>query len=187
MAKIYPSEPATVKPANLPDEILTSIGRLVRSCAEIEDVLDLFIGNLAELSETKVTILMGKTPISRKLEIASELAKIRPDAAAQAHKVAFDPVFSDILYCRNAVAHGSFMGTTEDGYVFRTANPGPIQDESKLRVVVCYPAETIHDFARVAEARIAELEGLLQVKEQRAERYTRPLLPHSKARNPKIG
>lgn len=187
MNKVYPSEPATVKPAELPDDVLTSIGRLVRSCAEIEDILDLFIGNLAELSETKVAILIGKTPISRKREIALELATIRADAAAKTHKIAFDSVFNEILYCRNAIAHGNFLGISDNGYVFRTANPGPIQDESKLQIAVCYSAEVIHDFARIAEARIGELEILLQVKERREERYTRSLLPHNKARIPKKG
>jgi hypothetical protein len=181
MARIYPSEKATVKPSELPDDIVLSIGKLVRACAEMEDILDLFICGLAEISESKATILLGRTAVTRRVEIALELAKLRTDEAVTVHKKAFDSAFDDILYCRNVVSHGTFMGTSEHGYVFRTALPGPTLTDQKLRLAVALPAQTIHDTAALATLRAAELEEFLQVKEQRAERQTQSLSPHNKS------
>lgn len=181
MSKVYPSEPAPVKPAILPDDVLLSIGKLVRACAEIEDILDLFISGLAGIDESKTGILLGRTAMTRRIEIALELANLRTDGAAKLHAKAFDTMWDDIVFCRNAIAHGSFMGETEHGFAFRTAIPGPIKGETKLRTVVVFPAATIHDFATIATKRVPELERLFEVVAQRIERQTRSLLPHKKA------
>jgi len=181
MPKTYGSNQRDVKPAQLPDATLRDIGRLVRACAEIEDIVDLFIASLAELNETRAFIMLGRTAISRRLEIALELAKVREDNALAVHKTAFDAVFNDILECRNAVAHGKLLGKTEDGFAFLTGNSGPVRDDSKIRIVASYTAATIKEYARVAEARIPQLEAYLKVEGPRSERLRRPLLPHSKA------
>lgn len=181
MPRTYGSKELEVKPADLPNEVLLAIGCLVRAVAEMEDILDLFIGNLAGLSESRTTIMLGRTAISRKLETAHELAKTREDKALEHFKTAFDEGFNDILECRNVVAHGKFLGKTEEGYAFLTANPGPVRDDSKIRIVVSYSARTIVALAHLAEIRLPEMERYLQLEERRAERLLRPLLPHSKA------
>ena len=94
---------------------------------------------------------------------------------------AFDQAFLDIIECRNVVAHGKLLGETEEVFAFLTANPGPVREDSKIRIVVSYAGKTIEAWAALAEIRVPEMETFLQVADQRAERLLRHLLPHSKA------
>ena len=181
MARIYGSTKLEVKSTELPVAVMLAVGRLVRAVAEMEDILDLFIGSLAQLSESRTTIMLGRTAISKKLEIALDLAKTRDDAALGHFKAAFDQTFLDIIECRNVVAHGKLLGETKEGFAFLTTNPGPVREDSKIRIVVSYAGKTIEALAALAEIRVPEMEAFLQVADQRAERLLRPLLPHSKA------
>ena len=79
------------------------------------------------------------------------------------------------------VAHGKLLGETEEVFAFLTANPGPVREDSKIRIVVSYAGKTIEAWAALAEIRVPEMETFLQVADQRAERLLRHLLPHSKA------
>lgn len=161
---------------------MVAIGRIIRATAEIEDILELFIGALANLSESQACIFLGRSPISRKLEIAEALAKIRPDKALATYQEAFPDAFRDVLDCRNAVAHGVLIGISEEGeYAFLTTPSGQVKDGSSMRIVISYSAATISNIAGRAEAMIPYLEERLKVETQRAERLQRPLEPHPKA------
>jgi hypothetical protein len=182
MPRTYGATACELKPAALTTETLSDIGRLVRAFAEIEDILDLHIACLAGISETKVTILLGRTAISRRMEIAETLARLRPDKALEVHLSAFKG-FGDISDCRNAVAHGKLLGVDDDGKLaFLTFNSAPPSGEAAIRVAFSYHPETIKLLATTAEAAIPTLERMLQVEALRAERLLRPLQPHSKAR-----
>lgn len=48
----------------IPDETLAAIGRLIGAFAEIEDLVTLYICNLAEISQSKAIVLLGRTAIT---------------------------------------------------------------------------------------------------------------------------
>ena len=115
MPRTYGKKPSYLKPAKLPQKTLVEIGRIVRAVAEIEDLVDLHICNLAGLSESKATVLLGKTAITRRLEMAKYLAQMLPQEALDIHNAAFGTVeFLDIVECRNAVAHGKLLGKNDE-------------------------------------------------------------------------
>jgi hypothetical protein len=182
MPHTYGADEQQLEPATLPNDVLTEIGRLVRAFSEIEDIVDLHICNLAEISESKATILLGRTAVTRRIEIAETLAKTISEEALAIHKHAFSGGFSDIADCRNYVAHGKLLGVGPDGrYAFLTTKDGPPMNGAAIRVVASYSAEQIKLIARMAEDSIPRLERHLKVEALRAERLLRPLLPHRRA------
>lgn len=181
MGRSYGGEEVHLTPATLSEPVLLAIGRLVRACAEIEDMVDLFIGGLAELNEGKVSILLGRTAITRRIEIAESLAMLRDDDALKIHKKAFNEGYYDTIDCRNAVAHGTLMGADADGRLyFLTALNAKPENGRGRRTVLSYLPDQIIDFGRFADEQVGHLEELLQVKEPRAARLARPLGPHPK-------
>lgn len=183
MAKTYGNTAQKVKPAKISEQTLAEIGRLIRACAEIEDIIDLHICNLAEISESKAAILLGRTAVTRRLEIAKTLAKTREGDAFERHNHAFsNEEFGDIIDCRNAVAHGKLLGENDDGDLsFLTMNTAMPDGDAAIRIVASYPPDAIRHFATMAEGAIAPLEKLLKVEALREERLHKPLLPHRKA------
>jgi len=107
---------------------------------------------LAEISETKATILIGRTAVTRRIEIAEQLASIRTDKALAVRKGAFNEQYYDIIDCRNAVAHGTLLGKDSNGnFAFPTASTAKPQDQKAMRYVFGYTAEQIIKFAERAE------------------------------------
>lgn len=184
MPRIYPKEAPPLRPGKIDDATLHAIGRLIRATAEIEDIVDCFIAILAGLSETRALIMLGRTAITRRLEIAETLAKVRTDKAHDVYKEAFPKAFQDLLECRNAVAHGVLIGITDENeFAFLTTPTSMTEGESAKRIVASYNSATIANFADKAEAMLPWLEERLQVQEQRAERLQRPLKPHPKSQD----
>ncbi len=184
MPRIYPAEASKVSPCKIDDDTLLAIGRLIRATAEIEDIVDCFIANLAGISESQALILVGRTAITRRLEIAGMLAKIRTDKSREIYKAAFPAQFDDLLECRNAMAHGVLMGMTDDGlFAFLTTPTSSTRGEAAVRIVASYSAATILFFAEAAEKLIPWLEDTLKVQEQRATRPLRRLSPHPKSQD----
>ena len=182
MGRIYGKGHQELKPAKLTVPVLTAIGRLVRACAEIEDLVDLFIAKLAELSETKMTILLGRTAVTRRIEIAEQLAAIRTDGALKVHAAIFNEGYYDVIDCRNAVAHGTLLGKSTDGMLyFLTSNTSKPKDQRSRRFTFGYAPKTIIAFAQYAEQLVPHFEQALKVQDMRAERLQRPLSPHPKA------
>lgn len=181
MGRSYGNKEVELKPATLAEPLLTAIGRLVRACAEIEDMVDLFIMNLAEVNESRMTILLGRTAITRRIEMAEALAMLREDDALAVHKKAFDSGYYDTIDCRNAVAHGTLMGADVDGRLyFLTSTTAKPENGRARRQVLSYLPEQIIDFGKYAEDKIGILAPLLQVQELRKARLERPLAPHPK-------
>jgi hypothetical protein len=183
MGRSYSAEPATLKPAILSDAALLAIGRLVRATAEIEDMILLFICGLANITETQAFIMVGRTPVSRLVEIAGQLASIRPDAALKAHKLAFNDTYNDVVNCRNSVAHGSLLGEDENGrFYFQSSNQLPPVDLQIRRLVHSYSEDEIIRCGLIAEQLLPRLEQLLQVSDLREERLQQAMQPHPKGR-----
>ncbi len=184
MPRLYPEQAPTVKAGRIDDATLHSIGRLIRATAEIEDIVDCFICVLADLNESKTSILLGKTAITRRLEIAESLSKLRTDEAHKIYKEAFPAEIADILECRNAVAHGILLGIGDGHeYAFITSLTNSVRGDAAVRIVVNYSPATIRNIADKAEAMIPYLEKRLLVQGLRSERLQRPLEPHPKSQD----
>ena len=182
MARTYPTIAPDLKPGKLATSTLVSIGRLVRAFAEIEDIVDLFICNLTEMSESKVTVILGRSAMRKKLEIAEQLARMRSDDALKIYNAIFDTAFDDALECRNTVAHGILLGVAKGGEIaFLTAPSGKVEGEAAIRIVISYHPKAIQSKAIVSEAAIPKMIEALQVQGQREERLQRPLAPHPKS------
>ena len=182
MGRSYPPNPATLKPATVSEPVFTAIGRLVRAMAEIEDMVDLFICGLANISEPTAFILLGRTAVTRRVEIAEALAAIQSDSALKAHKLAFDALYTDLVNCRNAVAHGALLGEDDNGRLyFQSSNQLTPADQQVRRIVNSYSPEQIIECARLARKSLPRFEQLLQVSDLREARLQQAIQPHPKA------
>jgi hypothetical protein len=182
--KTYSTTPSDVKEAALDDETLCAIGRLIRGFAEIEDLITLYICRLGGLSESQCAILLGRTAISRRLEIARDLAIMAGTAVATTHESIFDSNFFSLLNCRNTFAHGTFLGTTDDGdLAFLTVKSDDIRsnDGKYLRIVESYNSQNIIFYAKTVEESISKIEQVLVLKETRSARHNKALGVHRKA------
>lgn len=78
--------------------------------AELDDLLTLCICNLAEINESRAVVLLGRTAISRKLEMAGYLANLYGPWITKLQNDTFkNEAFTNCLKCRNTVAHGSLL------------------------------------------------------------------------------
>jgi hypothetical protein len=181
MGVSYSSEPTHLKKAKLTKPLLAAIGKLVRAMADFVDMVDLHICNLASLSESQSIVLLGRTAVTRRLEIAEALAAMRTDGALDLHRRVFGSVYNDLVPCRNAVAHGALIGKSEAGRLHFLSTPQrQFRPEQACRTVVSYLPSEIIGNAEVAEKAVPHFEQLLQVEELRAERLRKPLEPHAK-------
>jgi hypothetical protein len=157
------------------DGALRSIARIVRGCAEMEDIITLFICGLSGISESHATALLGRSNVRTRLNIALYLAKMRDDDALDVYKKTFDAEFENTLACRNAVAHGALMGINKEGqYCFLTAKTLDPEEGATLHVVDCYSANALAVIAQKLEDEIPKLERELQVDTLRETRRKRP-------------
>ena len=74
MPKSYSPESTHIKPTKINKETLAARGRLIRAFAEIEDLLTLHICNLTSVPEGRIIVLLGRTAMSKRLEIAEYFA-----------------------------------------------------------------------------------------------------------------
>ena len=181
MAKIYSSTPVKLKQARLTIKVLTSIGRLVRACAELDDILTLYICSLAEVSESHGAILLGRTPVSKKVEIAQYLAKMRGKIITEVHGNLFNTRYDEAIECRNVVAHGVFRGKGEDGRLyFRTSKSDEPIGKAAGKRVYGYTPNTINAIAISAEKLVPIFEKTLMLSALREKRLQQPVGAHPK-------
>jgi hypothetical protein len=186
MRKIYSKTGAAIRPYALSDETLLAMGRLVRAFAEIEDIVNLHMCRLANIPEGLSLLMLGRTPMSQKLNLANVFAKARGGQAKVATDQCFDTdQFRILQQCRNVVAHGVLLGMIEgegeEFVAFRTTTPLAPDSQEVSFEVVSYRPQDFPKFAKVAEQSIPRIEALLRVRALREERLAQPLEGHSKA------
>jgi hypothetical protein len=177
----YSPKATGVDPVPLDERALLTIGRIIRACAEMEDLVNLFICNLAEISETKMVVMLGKTNLRTRAQIAEYFSKLNTPQAQELAKWAFSDGFWNIQTCRNCIAHGVLLGKDEDGHwTFLTSRTETPEGTSAIQLVAGYTIEHLEEVARVAEEAIPQYEDRLRLKGLRQARYGRPLSPHRK-------
>jgi hypothetical protein len=160
-----------------------NIGRLIRACAEIEDIIGLHLNYLACIGEAESIILLGRLGAAAKLKMATTIAHMLGGEVQAVHDRCFDNEgFRGVMKCRNTVAHGLLLGVNDDGLLsFVTLDPAG-GDEARLSMnVISYDPRHIGECADMAENSIPELERLLKLEAWRQKRRSRDLLPHRKA------
>lgn len=177
-----PDEPYShFEDRQLDNDALLAIGRIVRACAELEDMLTLFICNLAEISEGKALIMLGRTPFSARSNIAHYLAKMNSQQALEIYRRTFESSVKNGVECRNAVAHGILLGLNQNGeYGFLTSKTSEPEGSAAIQLVACYSTKTLQSIADALEVRLPSFENILKIGSLRDKRRGQSLQGHRK-------
>ena len=181
MGVTYSATEEKFKPTKLPLPVLASMGAIVRAFAEIDDMINLHICNMAEVKEGMAAILLGRTPISGKLKVATYLAQLRD--VSKFHNSLFDTEFRELLKVRNVVAHGTLLGKTvsSNRYAFLTDGQLEPSDMKLTREVSCFSAVDLKEYAAQATQFSSFLESSLKLGNLRRARFQQPLRTHRKS------
>lgn len=179
--KTYAATPSDLTSAPLDDTMLLAIARLVRAVAELEHCATCFIANLAPLSEAQTNIILGKTTISARINIAKQLATLRKDQALSRHNAVFSREVEALISCRNILAHGAYLGRDKDGGYAFLSDQSQFSEYGFGQTVNSYTAETVRGYADLLEASLPEIERLLHIEPLRGKRPPQGLRPHPKA------
>jgi hypothetical protein len=172
--RTYPPHLSGVIAGTLDRTTLLAVGRLVRACAELDDIVLLYLCVISGRPEADVrTWLRGTTD---RLDTAK--------AAARKLGMAFvfgdENLLREAIECRNTVAHGIFVGADEDGrFAFLMDRLDPTRMAQEVR---SYTPADILQMADQAEWLIGLYETkLLGIGERRAARGKIIMRPHPKA------
>lgn len=181
MAKHYASEAEKLIPFTLKNKTLIAIGRLVRAFAEIEDLVKLFICNLAEISESRMIVIMGRTPLRTLINTSEYLAQMQGEKVLNLHKSVFTPEFFEALSCRNSVAHGVLLGADKHlQLAFKTTDTLKPEEDAAIVVVRAYHSDLIAQYAEYAERAIPTIRTTLKLETLLEKRREAVLAPHPK-------
>lgn len=131
----------------MPPEFISAVGRIVRACSDLELLLDLFIVKLTGIDQSTYYTIIGQLALRNKIEklktIAEERGLSAPVGAALNDKV------DEALFLRNVVAHGAYMGLTQnDGSpVFFYPRQIKFGDGSFGMQAISVPTRTLDHFA----------------------------------------
>ena len=166
-----------ITPYTLSDLELIAIGRIIRSCAEIEDIINLHLCRLIGISEAHSLMILGKSSISARLELAKKFSKTRGGRYVAIISECFgDPAFKDLIRCRNMLAHGVLLGRTqEDEIAFQIQEPIGINEVELTVRVQSVSSSDLIALASMAERAIPKLEDRLKLTERREAKRRQPL------------
>lgn len=187
MPSQYSGETAKLKYVALDDAVLLSIGRLVRAFADYEEITNLFIAGLTKLTQSQALILLGRAGIANRLKMAEHLAKITPGEHLDRFKKAFDTdFFRDAHQCRNATAHGTYLGMDDEGFVaFLTDKTDNPVGQSTVQIVISYLPATIKEVSLAAAKNVDPMAKILGLETWLKKHQPQTLRPHKKGRLPR--
>ena len=163
----------------------TVIGQIIRACAEIENIVTLWLCKVAQLDEGQLIFLAPRMQITAKIEAAGKFTKFRGGEWAEMHKEAFcHEDFQALIKCRNVIAHGSLLGKDDDDYLaFRVTDYlGEKSGDGITVEVIAYSFEKLVTFAALAQVWVGQLESNLKLEASRKKRRAQPLGSHPKAK-----
>ena len=181
--KPNPGGPSTVRAARISKDVHADIGRLVRGFAEIEDIITLHICSLAKIKEGAAFILLGRSNLSKKIEIARYLAKKAGKETFDVHNAVFNDYFSKANKCRNVVAHGTLLGKDESGALtFLTSTAIDSEGPNATMETVHFPPRSIKFYAEYITRALPMIEAHLMLGASRKKRREQRLSAHPKGR-----
>lgn len=182
MGKVYRPSDGQMQPGDLSDEAHRLIGRLVRACAQIEELITFFIMNLTNLDEATATLVLGKTAPTRRLEMVAYLAETQGGEHFAAYKRLFGPAYREVVLCRNVVAHGSFMGLDDEGrYTFLIDTMEMPEKGQPFKKVISLNEADLSHFTNDAEQLRKMIETDLMLEPLQQRRLQQSLTRHHKA------
>jgi hypothetical protein len=183
MRSTYAPIGSELKPYKLTQKELRDIGRLIRACAEIEDIISLYLFKLANLPEGAGAVLMGRTPASARLKVLETFSLSKGGEALDLYRQAFDnDNYRAITRCRNTVAHGLLLGLTERKEIaFQVQELQGVDGHEAIVSVNAYSREAFGIMADQAEQIIPQMEHVFGLATLREKRRSQALDPHMKA------
>src|SRR5688572_18270248 len=110
MPPLYSAKGSTIKPYQLTNDELAAIGRVIRACAEIEDIINLYLYKLADIPEGSGMLLLGRMAVANRIKLLGLFAQGHGAEPKRLFKEAFDNGdFRDLIKMRNTVAHGFLL------------------------------------------------------------------------------
>ena len=180
---VEPSE-SVYQAAELTDGALLAIGRIVRACAEWEDMLKLYIFDLAGVSQSVGVVMLGRTPFSTLTTMAQYLSKMAGEDSLKSYKFVFESSLKNAIACRNAVCHGVFLGIDQSGhYGFLTTKTAEPENGVSVQLVENYSEQTLAAIADAITSSLPVIERELNVGPSRQKRFGRSLQHHRKGQN----
>lgn len=184
MPVTYSPKGSSIRPYALTDAQHAAIGRLIRACAEIEDIINLRLADLTGVTEGIVLVFLGRASISKRLEILRIASQAKGERAVDLHNQAFDNEnFREVFGVRNTVAHGRLMGLTDDDHVaFSVCEMQGIDSNTVHMTVSAYNHEAFAIMAHRAEDVIPQMEAVFGLTSLRETRRGPTIDPHNKTR-----
>lgn len=184
MSKVYPPDPDQADYVPIDEQSMNSIGRIIRSFAEIEDILTCFILSMARVQEAEGMLLLGRSAFRMKLDIGKKLALMHGQGAPAVFDSFFGGGFGSLLQCRNTLAHGVYLGRSSLGtYCFLTSDLMTPDETTAGSRVHSYKPEALRDLADQLELIIPKMEEQLNVAPLRQTRAGAMLHPDKRARH----
>lgn len=183
MPSRYSDTGSKIRPYTLTDRELLGIGRLIRACAEIEDIINLYLCELADLPEGAAIILLGRLPASARLKIIETFSVAKGSESVRLFREAFgNDSYRDIVKARNTVAHGWLLGLTDrDEIAFQVQETHGVNQSKIMATVNGYGHQDFENLARAAEKVIPQLEAALGLGALREKRRSPDLIAHMKS------
>lgn len=183
MPATYSATGSNIRPYRLTYHQLAAIGRMMRACAEIEDIATLYLYRLADLVEGTGMLLVGRIAITNKVRLIGQFAKARGPDHVRLYKQAFDNEhFRDLLKCRNTVAHGYLLGLTDSNEIaFQVQETQGFEGQKLYTTINAYGHDDFKNLARMAEGIIPQMEEALGLKALREKRQQPTLTAHIKS------
>lgn len=168
--------PGSPRLDTLPPEAVLEIGRIIRSTAEIEDIVSLAVGKYAKITESATMVMMGRSAIRTRLQILQALASAVDEHKSGPLDWLLGGNFTALTACRNAVAHGVFMGADPKGnFCFITARIVDSENGGSVQAVKGYDLEALRFMATAGETVLPMLEHGLGLEALRQRRREQPL------------
>ena len=187
MPHSYGATHVTTQPIVLGDDVLASVGRLIRAFAEIEEIITLFISALARINQSQAVIVLGRAQLARKIAMAEQLATIAGGQHLERYKACFNTAeFKDAHTCRNIMAHGILLGVDNEGMLaFLTDKTDAPEGSSTIQLVASYKPEAIAGWSKWAASNIVPIATALGLPTWLKRHQPQALRPHRNGRIPK--
>jgi hypothetical protein len=158
-----------------------SIGRLVRACADLEIVVDLYIARLCRLSELEYYTLLGRTSLSGKISIAQALAENHGEA--EKIKDVFTATVTDAIDARNLVSHGPYLGLADGGLLLFATNRAVRDDGQRVgNLAQGLSHGALREYAEALSRKLPKIIETLQVAALLRTVTQAPISPHPRSR-----
>ena len=122
--------------------------------------------------------MVGKMPVTTRLEIAERLAALHSPEAAAAFVECFDANYRELVDCPNDLVHGVLLGVDGDGKLaFLSQKAIGVRADAVRQTVASYDPEQIARAADLLEEQVRECPAILQIEKKRAARAGLTLVP----------